>query len=137
MWKRDSPLEQLWQPIFATKSPLIVHIPVMENSAGTVTEWVGMGPLSRTAELLGRHHYPYRVCYGTELTFSQLQEEPSLMLGGFQGVMATRMLQKCSLRPGIRQRKQGIEQSLIPKPESYERRFGSVPIHMSMWITEF
>jgi len=83
---KATPLELLWRPVFATKEPLLIFIPVMREHDGRLTEWVGIGPASslrRAADFLTEHHYPYHLRFGAELTFSQLREQPSLLLGGF------------------------------------------------------
>lgn len=50
-----------------------------------MTDRVGLGTtaaVSRAAEFLIKRRYPYRLRFGTELTFSQSREQPSLLLGG-------------------------------------------------------
>jgi len=92
-WK-TTPLDLLWRPVFATKAPLLIFIPVMREPNGDLTEWVGIGPaatLRRAADYLTEHHYPYHVRFGAELTFSQLSEQPSLLLGGFDVDWTLRM----------------------------------------------
>lgn len=52
-------------------------------------EWTGIGPTVATAqavEFLTKHQYPYDLRFGQDLTFSQLREHPSLILGGYDGV---------------------------------------------------
>jgi hypothetical protein len=83
--KPAAPLDLLWRPVFATKEPLLIFIPVMNQKDGSLTEWVGLGPaatLGRAAEFLTRHNRPYSLRFGDDLTFSQLREQPSLLLGG-------------------------------------------------------
>lgn len=82
----SSPLDLLWRPIFASKAPLLIFIPVMKLKDGSITEWVGIGPSAiygRAAQFLTTHHYPYQLRFGSDLTFSQMREQPSLLLGGF------------------------------------------------------
>ena len=83
---KSSPLDRLWQPIFATKLPLLISIPIMSYINRDLTQFVGIGPaasLGIAADFLTKHHHPYHVRFGSELTFSQLREQPSLLLGGF------------------------------------------------------
>lgn len=92
---RHAPLDLLWRPIFATKTPLLIFVPLFTDKAtGMLTDRVGLGPaatLSSAADFLGRHNYPYYVRFGSELTFSQLREQPSLILGGFSSIWTLRM----------------------------------------------
>jgi hypothetical protein len=84
--RKSGPLDLLWKPVFATKEPLLIFIPVMHGTDGQLTEWVGMGPtasLRRAADFLTLHHYPYHLRFGAELTYSQMREQPTLLLGGF------------------------------------------------------
>lgn len=90
--KRSSPpehptqLDLLWKPVFATKLPLIIYLPVMYDSNGQLTEWTGIGPaatLGLASEFLTRHHCAYQLRVGNELTYSQLRDSPSLLLGAF------------------------------------------------------
>ena len=92
--RKTTPLDRLWRPVFATKAPLLIFIPVMREPNGDLTEWVGIGPaatLRRAADFLTEHHYPYHLRFGAELTFSQLSEQPSLLLGGFDVDWTLRM----------------------------------------------
>jgi hypothetical protein len=92
--KKTAPLDLLWRPVFATQAPLLIFIPVMREPNGDLTEWVGIGPaatLRRAADFLTEHHYPYHLRFGAELTFSQLSEQPSLLLGGFDVDWTLRM----------------------------------------------
>lgn len=91
---RATPLDQLWQPVFSTRNPLLISIPLLRDKEGSVTERVGLGAATaanETAEFLGSHHYPYHVRFGSELTYSQLREQPSLLLGGFSSTWTTRI----------------------------------------------
>jgi hypothetical protein len=84
--RKNEPLDLLWRPVFATKSPLLIFIPVMRKRDGDLTEWVGIGPaaaMRRAADVLAEHHYPYHLRFGAELTFAQFREQPSLLLGGY------------------------------------------------------
>jgi hypothetical protein len=81
---KPTPLDLLWRPVFATKSPLLIFVPIL-TSDGQVTDRVGLGPsvaVIHAAEFLTKQHYPYRLRFGTDLTFPQLREQPSLLLGG-------------------------------------------------------
>lgn len=99
---RTTPLDLLWRPVFATKAPLLIFIPVMHEPDGDMTEWVGIGPaaaLRRGADFLDAHHYPYHVRFGAELTFAQLREQPSLLLGGFEVDWTLRMIRDLRFAP--------------------------------------
>ncbi len=92
---RRMPLNQLWQPVFATHNPLLISIPLLRNDDGSVTERVGLGAATaanETTEFLGSNHYPYHVRFGSELTYSQIREQPSLLLGGFSSTWTTRIM---------------------------------------------
>ena len=92
--QKATPLDVFWRPVFATKAPLLIFIPVMRDKDGKLTEWVGIGPtasLRRAADFLTEHHYPYHLRFGAELTYSQLREQPSLILGGFDADWTMRM----------------------------------------------
>ena len=102
--RESTPLEQLWRPIFATKVPLLIFIPVMRQANGDLTEWVGIGPsaaLRRAADFLTARHYPYHLRFGSELTFSQLNEQPSLLLGGFDVDWTLRMTHDLRFAPQL------------------------------------
>ena len=91
---KSDPLDRLWRPVFATRQALLIFIPVMREKDGAITEWVGIGPaaaLRRAADFLTSHRYPYHLRFGSELTFSQLREQPSLLLGGFEVDWTLRM----------------------------------------------
>lgn len=91
-----TPLERLWAPVFATKAPLVVFIPVLRDAiGGEISDRVGIGPtaaLRRAADFLTEHHYPYHLRFGTDLTFAQLREQPSLLLGGFSSIWTQLMI---------------------------------------------
>ena len=94
MRRFKTPLDMLWQPVFATKSPLLIFIPVLYDPDGQLTVKIGIGPaaaLRRASDFLTRHNYPYHLRFGTDLTFPQLIEHPSLLLGGFASVWAMRI----------------------------------------------
>jgi hypothetical protein len=91
--QREPPLESLWRPVFATKTPLLIFIPVLTNN-GQLTDRVGMGTtvaVSRAAGYLTKQRYPYRLRFGADLNFSQLREQPSLLLGGFSSPWTSEM----------------------------------------------
>lgn len=90
----ESPLDLFWQPVFATKSPLLIFIPVLYDTDGQLSVKIGMGPaaaLRRAADFLTTHKYPYHLRFGTDLTFPQMIEHPTLLLGGFASVWAMRI----------------------------------------------
>lgn len=90
-----SPLDLLWKPIFATKTPLLVFIPILtERSDGALSDRVGIGPaaaLRRASDFLTKHNYPYNLRFGADLTYAQLREQPSLILGGFSSIWTLEM----------------------------------------------
>lgn len=92
---RMTPLEMLWQPVFKTRKPLLIFVPLFTDKAtGLLTDRVGIGPsaiLSTAASFLGKENCPYHIRFGADLTFSQLREQPSLLLGGFSSVWTLRM----------------------------------------------
>jgi hypothetical protein len=99
---RSSPLDLLWRPIFASKAPLLIFIPVMQLKDGSITEWVGIGPSAiygRAAQFLTRYHYPYQLRFGSDLTFSQMREQPSLLLGGFYSMWTLMMTHNLRFAP--------------------------------------
>ncbi len=92
--EHTAPLDLLWRPVFATKSQLLIFVPILKNQGGELTDRVGIGPaatLRRAADFLTEHGYPYHLRFGAELTFSQLTEQPSLLLGGFSSVWTLQM----------------------------------------------
>jgi hypothetical protein len=101
---RSTPLDLLWRPVFATRAPLLIFIPVMHEPNGDMTEWVGIGPasaLSQAANFLDAHHYPYHLRFGEELTFAQLREQPNLLLGGFEVDWTLRMTHDLRFAPSL------------------------------------
>ncbi|MGC8549127.1 MAG: hypothetical protein ACP5M4_05445 [Acidobacteriaceae bacterium] len=83
-----TPLEQLWKPIEDANTPLLISIPVLKSQTpnGSIADRVGLGvaaAVSQAANFLNAHHLPYRLRFGSGLTFAQLREQPSLLLGGF------------------------------------------------------
>lgn len=102
--RKPAPLDLLWRPVFATKTPLLIFIPVMHESNGAMTEWVGIGPtaaLRRAADYLDAKRYPYHLRFGSELTFAQLREQPSLLLGGFEVEWTQRMTHDLRFAPYV------------------------------------
>ena len=82
---RRSVSDLFWRPVFATKRPLLIFVPVLMNN-GELTDRVGLGTavaVSSAADFLTKHGCPYHLRFGADLTFSQLREQPSLLLGGF------------------------------------------------------
>jgi hypothetical protein len=92
---RRSPLDRLWQPVFATKTPLVIFMPILADRVnGKLSDRVGIGPtaaLRQAADFLDVHKYPYHLRFGANLTFAQLREQPSLLLGGFSSIWAQLM----------------------------------------------
>ena len=95
-----TPIERLWKPVADAKTPLIISVPVLSTKTpkGTIADRVGIGvaaAISLAADFLNAHGLPYRLRFGTALTFEQLKEQPSLLLGGFTsawGMWATKGL---------------------------------------------
>lgn len=85
--RHNTPLDLFWRPVFATKTPILIFIPILsDRDSGEASDRVGIGPaasLRRAADFLTRHNYPYHLRFGADLSYSQLKEQPSLLLGGF------------------------------------------------------
>jgi hypothetical protein len=92
---RSGPLDRLWRPIFDSKVPLLIFIPVLtDRGNGLLTDRVGIGPaavLRRASDFLTARNYPYHLRFGADLTFAQLLEQPSLLLGGFSSIWTERV----------------------------------------------
>jgi hypothetical protein len=91
-----SSLDLLWRPIFAKGEPLLIFIPLLpqKGEGAEITDRVGMGTtavVGQAAQYLTKTHHPYRLRFGADLTFSQLREQPSLLLGGFSSQWTLRM----------------------------------------------
>lgn len=99
---QSTPLDLLWRPVFATERPLLIFLPVVHKQNGKLTGWVGIGPtaaLNRAAAFLTERHYPYQVRFGADLTFSDLREQPSLLLGGYHVGWTRRILRNLHFAP--------------------------------------
>lgn len=100
--RHPTALDLFWRPVFATNAPLLIFIPILTDKDGTMTEWVGLGPaaaLGRAAEFLTQHHRQYRLRFGSDLTFTELREQPSLLLGGFDSEWILRMTRDLRFYP--------------------------------------
>lgn len=105
--RTSTPLDRLWEPVADAKTPLIISIPILTTQTpnGPIGDRVGIGvaaAISAAADFLNAHGLPYRLRFGTALTFAQLKEQPSLLLGGFTsnwGMWATNGL-RYMLVPG-------------------------------------
>jgi hypothetical protein len=92
-------LDLLWKPVFAKNTPLLIFVPLLpkvEGEGGGFTDRVGMGTtavVSQAAQYLTNTHHSYRLRFGADLTFSQVREQPSLLLGGFSSQWTIRMTQ--------------------------------------------
>lgn len=98
--EQPSPLDLLWKPVFAAKLPLIIFLPVMHDRDSVRTEWTGIGPaaaLGLASGFLAHHNYKYELRVGDELTYSQLRDSPSLLLGAFNPWM-TQITSRLNLR---------------------------------------
>jgi hypothetical protein len=95
LYKRSHAIDLLWKPVFATRTPMLIFIPVLtDRVTGALDDRVGIGPaaaLRRAADFLTAHKYPYHLRFGADLTYSQLREQPSLLLGGFSSDWSLRM----------------------------------------------
>lgn len=83
---RRDVLDRLWEPIFATRRPLIISIPILTTDTGQMTDRVGIGASIAATEViafLARHAYEHNLRVGSELTYSQMCEQPTLLLSGF------------------------------------------------------
>ena len=83
---QDTPLDRLWKPVFATGKPLIISIPILTTDTGDLTDRVGLGAARAATDVIAfiaRHKYPYDLRFGTELTYPQMCEQPTLLLSGF------------------------------------------------------
>lgn len=83
---RGDVLDRLWQPIFATRRPLIISIPILTTDSGQLTDRVGFGASIAASDViafLARRKYSYELRLGSELTYSQMCEQPTLLLSGF------------------------------------------------------
>jgi hypothetical protein len=90
----NSPLGLLWQPVFDTKTPLLIFIPVLYTADGQLTVKIGIGPagaLSSAVDFLAKHNYPYDLRFGPDLTYPQMCKQPTLLLGGHASVWTMRM----------------------------------------------
>ncbi len=80
-------LNELWKPVFRTATPLVIFIPVLKDrTTQEVTDRIGIGPaeaLRRVVDFLDARQYPYHLRFGSEMNFTLLKEQPSLLLGGF------------------------------------------------------
>lgn len=100
--RHPTPLDLFWRPVFATNAPLLIFIPILTDKDGTMTEWVGLGPaaaLGRAAQFLTQHHRQYRLRFGSELTFSAMREQSTLLLGGFDSEWIMRMTSNLRFYP--------------------------------------
>ena len=96
----STPLERLWKPVADAKAPLLISVPILTTKTvnGTIADRVGIGvaaAISMAANFLNAHGIPYHLRFGSALTFEQLREQPSLLLGGFTsawGMWATKGL---------------------------------------------
>ena len=94
---RADVLDRLWKPIFATRRPLIISIPILTTDTGQLTDRVGFGAsiaASDVIDFLARRKYSYELRLGSELTYSQMCEQPTLLLSGFPSGCRTRLNSK-------------------------------------------
>lgn len=92
--RSKAPLDLLWSPVFATKKSLLIFIPVLDDPDGQLSVKIGVGPaaaLRKASDYLTEHKYPYDLRFGPDLTFAQMTEHPTLLLGGFASVWAMRL----------------------------------------------
>lgn len=75
---------------------MLIAIPLLTAPDGSVSDRVGLGAAAaanEAGEYFVQHGYPYRLRFGADFTFSQLREQPSLLLGGFSSEWTTRITQ--------------------------------------------
>ena len=90
-------LDRLWEPIFATRRPLIISIPILTTDTGQLTDRVGLGASTAASDVtafLARRKHSYELRLGSELTYSQMCEQPTLLLSGFPSGWRTRLNSK-------------------------------------------
>lgn len=66
-------LDRLWEPIFATRRPLIISIPILTTDTGQLTDRVGLGASTAASDViafLARRKYDHDLRLGSELTYS-------------------------------------------------------------------
>ena len=83
---RGDVLDRLWKPIFATGRPLIISIPILTTDTGQITDRVGFGASIAASDViafLSHRKFSYELRLGSELTYSQMCEQPTLLLSGF------------------------------------------------------
>lgn len=96
----SAPIDRLWKPVADTQTPLLISVPVLSTKTlnGTIADRVGIGvaaAISMAADFLNARKLEYHLRFGPALTFEQLKEQPSLLLGGFTsawGMWATKGL---------------------------------------------
>lgn len=91
---RGDVLDRLWEPIFATRRPLIISIPILTTDTGQLTDRVGLGASTAASDViafLARRKYDHDLRLGSELTYSQMCEQPTLLLSGFPSGWRTRL----------------------------------------------
>ena len=94
---RGDVLDRLWEPIFATRRPLIISIPILTTDTGQLTDRVGLGASTAASDViafLARRKYDHDLRLGSELTYSQMCEQPTLLLSGFPSGWRTRLNSK-------------------------------------------
>lgn len=97
----SEPIDEFWKPVFSTGAPVLISIPLLPAEDGAITERVGLGAAAaanEAAEFFSRRRYLYRLRFGSDLTFSQLREQPSLLLGGFSSIWTQRMTSSLRFR---------------------------------------
>lgn len=91
---RHDDLDRLWEPIFASRRPLIISMPILMTDTGQMTDRVGLGASAAASEVIGflaRRNYEHELRLGSELTYSQMCEHPTLLLSGFTAAWRTRL----------------------------------------------
>ena len=92
----ETPLDKLWRPVFSPKNSLLIFIPLLHTESGHLLPTIGLGPaaaLRLASQFLAKHDYRSVLRFGPELTYSQMTDHPTLLLGGFASVWAMKFTQ--------------------------------------------
>ncbi len=92
----ERPIDKLWHPILSGTNSLLIFIPLMLTESGRLLPTIGLGPaaaLRLASQFLAQHKCPCVLRFGPELTYSQMVDYPTLLLGGFASVWAMKFTQ--------------------------------------------
>lgn len=82
----ESDLDKLWDAVVRANQPLLISLPILTTREGTLSDRVGIGAaaaVASAAQFLDAHKIKFFLRFGAGLTFAQIREQPSLILGGF------------------------------------------------------